>query len=150
MKPGARQHGHQPQNLLLLSPCLRMLSQELRGALEGALSGQGSDKSCCKEVPKQQCLISRFLNNCGQKAQFLSHHPMTTLAQALETSRQLEMPECRGGLQKDPWGVQAHQNVGLGSHGHGLLAPRRRADAVFSHLAGQAMKWALKGMVASR
>lgn len=60
------------------------------------------------------------------------------------------MPECRGGFQKDPWGVQAHQNVGLGNHGHGLLAPRRRADAVFSHLAGQAMKWALKGMMASR
>lgn len=39
---------------------------------------------------------------------------------------------------------------GSWEHGHGLFAPRRRADAVFSHLAGQAMKWAPKGMVVSR
>lgn len=44
--------------------------------------GRGFVRSGLRQVllqrsSRQQCLISRFLSNCGQKAQFLSHHPMT-------------------------------------------------------------------------
>lgn len=136
VKPGTWQHGHQPQNLLLLLPCRRMLSWDLGVTLGGAFSGQGRDKSCFGGS-RHPCLVSRFLSNYGPKSQLLGHH-LVTLPETQHKhniSWQLEMLGFRGAPRKDPQRFQACQDVGLRNHGSGLWAHRRREEAMLSHLA---------------